>query len=76
MEKVPIEMNNNEIYGTLIKPTVARPKGRAKSPVDCWLSSLRDATEVESLSALQAKSVAVSEEAFEALSIRNAQVGS
>ena len=35
---------------------------------------MRDSTEVESLSALQAKSVAITEEAFEALSIRNAQV--
>jgi hypothetical protein len=42
--------------------------------VSQWLSLLRDSTEVESLSALQAKSVAVDEESFEALSVRNAQV--
>lgn len=35
---------------------------------------LRDSTEVESLSALQAKSVALDEQSFEALSVRNAQV--
>lgn len=47
---------------------------RSRSPVSQWLALLRDSTEVESLSALQAKSVAVDEESFEALSVRNAQV--
>lgn len=47
---------------------------RSRSPVSQWLSLLRDSTEVESLSALQAKSVAVDEDSFEALSVRNAQV--
>lgn len=39
-----------------------------------WLHELQSLTEVESLSALQAKSVATTPESFEALSIRNAQV--
>ena len=47
---------------------------RSRSPVSHWLYLIRDSTEVESLSALQAKSVAVNEESFEALSVRNAQV--
>ena len=45
-----------------------------ESPVQVWLNELQSLTEVESLSALQAKSVATTPESFEALSIRNAQV--
>lgn len=45
-----------------------------ESPVKVWLHELQSLTEVESLSALQAKSVATTPESFEALSIRNAQV--
>lgn len=45
-----------------------------ESPVQVWLNELLSLTEVESLSALQAKSVATTPESFEALSIRNAQV--
>ncbi|KAI1301482.1 Protein inscuteable -like protein [Halotydeus destructor] len=56
------------------KCTQVNEQVRSKSPVGQWLTELRDTTQVESLSALQAKSVAVNEEAFEALSIRNAQV--
>lgn len=39
-----------------------------------WLNDLQKTIDVESLSALQAKSVATTPESFEALSIRNAQV--
>ncbi|XP_027198684.2 protein inscuteable homolog [Dermatophagoides pteronyssinus] len=45
-----------------------------ESPVQVWLNELQSLTEVESLSALQAKSVATTPESFEALSIRNAQI--
>lgn len=44
------------------------------SALKTWLNELLSLTEVESLNALQAKSVATTPESFEALSIRNAQV--
>lgn len=44
------------------------------SPLQVWLNELQSVTEVESLSALQAKSVATTPESFEALSVRNAQI--
>lgn len=45
-----------------------------ESPLLTWLRELQSTTEVESLSALQSKSIASTPESFEALSIRNAQV--
>lgn len=45
-----------------------------ESALKIWLNELQSLTEVESLNALQAKSVATTPESFEALSIRNAQV--
>lgn len=45
-----------------------------ESALQIWLQELQSLTEVESLTALQAKSVATTPESFEALSIRNAQV--
>lgn len=45
-----------------------------ETPLKLWLTELQSLTEVESLSALQAKSVATTPESFEALSIRNAQI--
>lgn len=44
------------------------------TPLKLWLTELQSLTEVESLSALQAKSVATTPESFEALSIRNTQI--
>ncbi|KAJ6224551.1 hypothetical protein RDWZM_003096 [Blomia tropicalis] len=44
------------------------------SSIRAWLIELQSSTEVESLTALQAKSVASTAESFEALSIRNAQI--
>ncbi|KAH9401041.1 hypothetical protein TYRP_002627 [Tyrophagus putrescentiae] len=45
-----------------------------ETALQIWLQELQSLTEVESLTALQAKSVATTPESFEALSIRNAQV--
>lgn len=47
---------------------------RYNTPLSAWLNELRETTDVECLSALQAKSVATDPESFEALSIRNAQI--
>lgn len=54
--------------------TISNLQPNQESALKIWLNELQSLTEVESLNALQAKSVATTPESFEALSIRNAQV--
>ena len=78
-EQIPMHQPNRTIrsrkrFGVCSYPETYFELFNHESPLRAWLTELQSLTEVESLTALQAKSVATTPESFEALSIRNAQI--